>query len=304
MVDHYPKGLNTYIIKGAVAKHIRDFLGKIGINIDISPDDIEIQGILAGTAGRYDPKTNKLYLNDSVLELTKAKNLDELLSIIKRSSYTIEHEAIHLGMGREHGDMDMIDKTGLKEFRGIYGVFSEGIAYLLTMYRALERGYIGIVQPLIYKLEKIIKKELYSSKTAWTYEEEIEVDRKAREMALNIIRQKGPRLLVDDRYREAVIETLQQLIYDSLIVSYPASDRKELDEIVLNRIALSYCMAKVAIDMFNENFKKYGDLNIALYKTLSISNYPTYRERVIKEFPKCRDLFTFDEKGMFIVKKE
>jgi len=289
MVDQYSKGLNTYIIREAVARHVKDFLRKIEIDINISPNDIEIVGVLGGAYGRYDPKTNKLYLNDSVLELTKAKNLDDLIRRIEEGSYTIEHEAIHLGMGRKHGDMDMIDKTGLKEFRGIYGVFSEGIAYLLTMYRALERGYIGVVEPLIYELEKIIKKELYSSKTTWTYEEAIEVDRKAREMALNIIKEKGPRLLVDDKYREAVIEALQLIIEPSLIIYYPTSDRKELDEIVLNRTALAYCMAKVAIDMFNENFKKYGDLNKALYKTLSISNYPMYRERVIKEFPKCRD---------------
>jgi len=63
-------------------------------------------------------------------------------------------------------------------------------------------------------------------------------------------------------------------------------------------------MAKTIIEMFEENFKKHGDLEKALYSTISVSNYPRYRERVIENFPKFREEFTINEKSFFIVRKE
>jgi len=285
----YPRGLNIYMAKEKVAEDIRNFSRRIGMEVNISVDDIEIVDVLGGAYSSFDTETNKLYLNDSVFEFSKANNfnLDNLLEKIKNFAHTIRHKGYHLIIWRKYGTIDRIDKTGLNELRGIHGAFSEGLAHLLTMYYALKNGSIGMVEPLVYKLEDLLKKESGD---------------KAREMALDLIRNKREYLLVDERYRDAVIDALQLLIGSSLIIYYPTLDMKVLDEIALNREALAYCMAKVAIEMLKENYDRCGDLEEALYNTLS--SYLKYRKRVIEEFPKCRDLFTFDENRIFIIKKK
>jgi len=266
--------LDISTIEKTIADYIKNFLRDIGINVNISADDIMIDKLKGSVDGFSlfitmldNSKSYLIVLNDSILGLTKARNLDELLQIIDKNSGTIKHEAYHYGIRKKYGDIDIIKEQGIE------GGYSEGLAYLISLYEELRKGHISIIESNI----QLFVDKLYQSGIHLTSEE-------AKKMVLDLVNREREYLLINERYRDAIIGILWSCILRSL--SYDGSN----DYNFYKMLNLALYMAKVAIDMLHENYKKYGNLEDALKATLA--SYLEYRRRVIEEFQKWKESYS------------
>jgi len=265
--------LDIYTIEKVIAGYIENFLRDIGIDVSVSADDIMIDNLKKPVGGFIlsmtmmdNSKSYLIVLNDSILGLTKARNLDELLQIIDKNSGTIKHEAYHYGIRKKYGDIDIIKEQGIE------GGYSEGLAYLISLYEALKREHINIIE----SNRQFFVDKLYQSGIYLTLEQ-------SKKILSDLINREREYLLINEKYKDVIIAILWSCISRSL--SHDGSSAHNFYK-MLN---LALYMAKVAIDMLHENYKKYGNLEEALKATLA--NYPEYRERVIREFQKVKRNF-------------
>jgi len=195
-----------------------------------------------------------IYFNRDHLKLTKPED-------IKEHEHIFEHEFYHVWVYDQYGKD--IDRDG----------YSEGLAYLLSTHRLLkERNKpYSLLEELANEISNDIIKQMRSQqKDNISYINLTKIKKEAMKKAIELINERGECLLVDPKYKEAIIRFLSR----SIELSLPNS-----------RKHLARCMAEKAIDLLYEKYKKRrdsGDTNLEDALRDALINYLEYRRRVIE----------------------